>query len=309
MSATHVVTAVAVLLAAVPVQRAAAQRVPGTDVYLAGLEVTDRSPTGIAVLSPENITRRAGYDNQPAFMADEGAVFFTSIRQDGQADIYRYDIASKRITRVTSTPESEYSPTFMPGGRRISVVRVEPDSTQRLWSFALNGNDPELVLRTIKPVGYHAWLDATHLALYILGTPSTLQVVDTKTEHADTVARGIDRSLSPIAMDTVSFVQRHRDSTLTLARLSINGTTGAAHVAPIAPLPAGALYVVWTSTGVAITAAGSKLYTLHRGETAWREAADLASDGLAHISRLAISPNGHWLALVADDATPPGSAP
>src|SRR6185437_12518155 len=215
----------------------------------------------------------------------------------------------KRITRVTSTPESEYSPTFMPGGRRISVVRVEPDSTQRLWSFALNGNDPELVLRTIKPVGYHAWLDATHLALYILGTPSTLQVVDTKTEHADTVARGIDRSLSPIAMDTVSFVQRHPDSTLTLARLSINGTTGAAHVAPIAPLPAGALYVVWTSTGVAITAAGSKLYTLHRGETAWREAADLASDGLAHISRLAISPNGHWLALVADDATPPGSAP
>ncbi|MGH7624209.1 MAG: TolB family protein [Gemmatimonadaceae bacterium] len=309
MSATHFAMVAAVLLAALPVQRASAQRVPGTDVYLARLEVTDRSPTGITVISPENITRRAGYDNQPAFMADERAVYFTSIRQDGQADIYRYDIASRRTTRLTSTPESEYSPTFMPGGRRISVVRVEADSTQRLWSFALNGGDPELVMRSVKPVGYHAWLDATHLALYILGTPSTLQVVDTKTEHADTVARGIDRSLSPMATDTVSFVQRHADSTLTLARLAINGTTGAAQVAPIAPLPAGALYVVWTSTGVAITAAGPKLYTLRPGGTAWHEAADLASHGLAHISRLAISPNGHWLALVADDATQPGSAP
>src|SRR6185437_3849623 len=119
----------------------------------------------------------------------------------------------------------------------------------------------------------------------------------------------IDRSLSPISVDTVSFVQRHADSTLTLTRLSISDSTGVAQVASIATLPRGATYVVWTSTGVAITAAGSKLYTLRRGEAAWRQAADLASDGLSHISRLAISPNGHWLALVADDATPPGSAP
>ena len=295
-------TAIALLLSGLLFQRAAAQRVPGTDVYLAGLEVTDRSPTGIALLSPENITRRAGYDNQPAFMADERAVFFTSIRQDGQADIYRYDIATRRITRITKTRESEYSPTRMPGGRRMSVVRVEADSTQRLWSFALDGSKPALVLRSVKPVGYHVWLDATHVAVYVLGAPTTLQVVDTKTERADTVARDIDRSLSPMSVDTVSFVQRQPDGSLTLERLSINGVTAAPQVTLIAPLPNGATYVVWTSTGVAITGSGSKLYTLRRGETAWRQAADLAPDGLAHISRLAISPNGHWLALVADDA-------
>jgi len=302
LRAKIIATAAAVLLSGLLFQGAAAQRVPGTDVYLAGLDVTDRSPTGIAVASARNITHRAGYDNQPAFIADERAVFFTSIRQDGQADIYRYDIASGRTTRITSTRESEYSPTPMPGGQRMSVVRVEADSTQRLWSFALDGSKPALVLRSIKPVGYHVWLDATHVAVYVLGAPATLQVVDTKTERADTVARDIDRSLSPISVDTVSFVQRHADSTLTLTRLSISDSTGVAQVASIATLPRGATYVVWTSTGVAITAAGSKLYTLRRGEAAWRQAADLASDGLAHISRLAISPNGHWLALVADDA-------
>lgn len=281
--------------------RAAAQRVPGTDVYLARLDTARRAPARIVITSLTNITHRAGYDNQPAFLADERALLFTSIRRDGQADIYRYDISTARNTRLTSTTESEYSATLMPGGRRFSVVRVEADSTQRLWSFALDGTDPRLVLRTIKPVGYHAWLDAMHLALYVLGAPSTLQVVDTRTEHTDTVAYDIDRSLSPIAMDTISFVQRRPDSTFALERLALNGVTGAARVTPIATLPAGALYVVWTSAGGAITAAGSKLYTLLPGETAWREAADLTEVGLTHISRLAISPGGHWLALVADD--------
>ena len=32
------------------------------------------------------------------------------------------------------------------GGTRFSVIRVERDSTQRLWSFALDGSDPQLML-------------------------------------------------------------------------------------------------------------------------------------------------------------------
>ena len=37
----------------------------------------------------------------------------------------------RRISRVTQTPESEYSPTVMADGAHISVVRVEADGTQR----------------------------------------------------------------------------------------------------------------------------------------------------------------------------------
>jgi dipeptidyl aminopeptidase/acylaminoacyl peptidase len=278
-----------------------AAQAPGSDVYLAGLTVSDRSPSGIAVASPLNITHRAGYDNQPAFMADERAVFYTSIREDGQADIYRYDIAGKQTTRLTGGPESEYSPTMMPGGRRFSVIRVERDSAQRLWSFALDGSDPQIVLRTVKPVGYHAWLDADHVATYVLGRPATLQVVDLRTERADTVARDVDRSLSPIRAENISFVQRAPGGGLGVDRLWLDGAH-APHTEPIAQLPPGAAFVVWTANGIAITASGTKLYTLRPKETSWSVAADLAADGIANITRLAISPDGHWLAVVADDA-------
>jgi len=58
------------------------------------------------------------------------------------------------------------------------VIRVERDSTQRLWSFDLTGGDPRLVLERIKPVGYHAWVDPTTLALFVLGSPNSLQIAD-----------------------------------------------------------------------------------------------------------------------------------
>src|SRR5262245_65048568 len=133
-----------------------------TDIFLAPLSMQGGRPVvGPAV----NITNVPSYDNQPSFTPDSRAFLFTSNRQGGQTDIYRYDLASKTTTRITSTPESEYSPTVMPGGNRFSVIRVEKDSTQRLWSFTLSGTDPQVILPALKPVGYHAWLDADHLAL------------------------------------------------------------------------------------------------------------------------------------------------
>ena len=299
MTQPHVLLT-AVMLAA---SRAIAQAPPPTDVYLAAITLSDRAPSGIAIAAPVNITHRTGYDNQPAFTPDERAVFYTSTREDGQADIYRYDIGARQTTRVTSTPESEYSPTFIPGTNRFSVVRVERDSTQRLWSFAIDGSDPRLVLRTIKPVGYHAWLDSTHLALFVLGRPATLQLAEIGTETVDTVARDIGRSLAVAGIRKVSFVTPSADHRLALNTLDFDPATKRASTQlELSVLPPGAEYVVWTPRGDALTAAGSKLFVLRGGPNRqWAEIANLAPEGIAHISRLAISPNGHWLAMVADD--------
>src|SRR6266700_2273552 len=171
------------------------QAPPATNIFVADLNTRDGKMT---VGKPANITDRDGYNNQPCFMSDGKSVLYTSIREDKQADIYKYDLAKGTDTHVTDTKESEYSPTLVLDGKSISVIRVEADQTQRLWSFPLSGGQPSLVIEKIKPVGYHTWIDANNLALFVLGNPSTLQLYDMKTQQAETVASDIGRSLFKI---------------------------------------------------------------------------------------------------------------
>ena len=83
--------------------------------------------------------------------------------------------------RVTLTsPESEYSATPMPGRNAISVIRVGT----RLNAAALERAPRRIarrasVLERIKPVGYHTWANDTLLALFVLGSPNTLQLAST----------------------------------------------------------------------------------------------------------------------------------
>src|SRR5258708_16942898 len=54
-----------------------------------------RQPGRVSVGVPVNVTARPGYDNQPFFLPNGRAFLYTSIREDSQADIYRYDIDTK----------------------------------------------------------------------------------------------------------------------------------------------------------------------------------------------------------------------
>lgn len=294
-----IVAAVSLVVAA----GANAQAAPPSDIYLAPL-VLEHGQLAIGI--PVDITRRPGYDNQPSFTPDSRSILFTSIHNDGQADIYRYDLPTKRITRVTSTPESEYSPTVMPGGQRFSVIRVEKDSTQRLWSFRLDGSDPRLVLSDIKPVGYHAWVDENVLAVFTLGDrtrPNALLRADVRTGYADTLARDIGRSLVPLkGGGGFSFVQHRPDSTWELTTVTLDRPGSEPVMKEIDTLPRGADYVAWITPTMPLAGAGSTLFAWNSAKGTWGEVADLGSAGVRHISRLSVSPDGKWLAMVADDA-------
>ena len=180
---------------------ARAQDPPATDIFLLH-ETTDGE------LEIRNITRRDGYDNQPYFSPDGSSIFYTSMR-DGQTDAYRYDLRSTSTERITRTPESEYSPTVMPGARGLSVVRVEADSVQRLWAFDLDGSGPRLLFPEIRPVGYHAWVDEETVALFVLGDPPTLRLGDLPSGEAETVTDRIGRSLHRVpGRRALSFVHK-----------------------------------------------------------------------------------------------------
>ena len=303
--------AVAVLLSAAT-SAATGQGQQATDIHLVPLtNANGRVSVGPAL----NITARPGYDNQPSFTTDGRAILYTSTREDAQSDIYRYDIGTRRTTRVTATRESEYSALVTPPGGRISVIRVEADSTQRLWSFDLAGGDPRLVLEAIKPVGYHAWANDSTLALFVLGSPATLQVANTRTGTARTVVGGIGRSINRIPdSEGISFVHKVGTGDWWIRRLDPRSDST---VALVRTLP-GSEDHAWMPDGSILMARADSLFrwrpapgagrsnatTSPAGRDAWELVTVFTEPGLARISRLAVSPRGDYVALVSVEAPP-----
>jgi WD40 repeat protein len=269
---------------------------PGTDIWVADLAIRDGR---VSVGKPVNVTARPGYDNQPAFLPDGSGVLYTRIGADGQADIWRYDFTTHTARAVTTTQESEYSPTVMPKSGGISVVRVELDSTQRLWRLDPDGGHAALVFANIKPVGYHAWAGDSVLALYVLGDPNALVLARLGSEKFDTVARNVGRALQPIpGRHAVSFVQIVDSTESWLTEL--NADSGTVH--RLVRLPRGAEFHVWLAGGLVLASDSAVLYQWDsRGPASWQRVADLSALGLKGVTRLAVSPAGDRLALVARD--------
>ncbi len=276
-----------------------AQAPPGTDIYLVSLEETDAG--GVMTGRPRNITSRPGYDNQPSFRQDGKAILYTCALGDGQTDIYAFDLFTNKSEPLTRTLESEYSPTPTPDGQHFSVIRVELDTSlvQRLWQFPFSGEEPSLLIKNINPVGYHAWADAKRLILFVLGQPPTLQIAQVKkgSAKAKTIVSNGGRSLHKIpGREAFSFVHKVSDDEWWIKSVEAKSLK----IEPLVKtLPKSEDYA-WTPNGKIIMGQGSKLYYCDPNESdGFTEIADFERGGLKNISRLAVSPNGDLIAIVA----------
>lgn len=278
----------------------AGAQAPDPDIFLVSL---GRQGDKVTVTGARNLTNRPGYDNQPNWSRDGTTLFYTSTREDAQADIYRLDRGGTgQPVRVTVTaPESEYSATPVPGKNAISVIRVEQDSTQRLWRVPLDGTSSTVILERIKPVGYHTWANDTLLALFVLGSPNTLQLASTTTGRGDTITTGIGRSLHTTRDGQVSFVHKvsAEEWWLTLLDPKTRQTKR------LVRMPRRVEDYAWTPEGVALIGEGSvlKAFDPRRGGD-WETVADLASLGMGGITRLSVSPRGDAVAVVAIPSAP-----
>lgn len=279
-------TAAAIAAATAIFAQQPAQGPPRTEVYLASLSTS--GPLNVA--GPVNISQSPGYDNQPSFTPDGRAVLFTSDRAGGQTDIFRYDVAKKTTTQLTHDAENEYSPLVMPGGRTFSVVH---GSEQSLWSYDLDGTHGHLLYQHKGKIGYHVWIDATHLGIFVLGDqgqPSTLQIADIKANDAAVVSSSIGRALLMHPKTaTMTFVDKTQQDHWLVKEL--NPTTRA--ITTLVETPAGSEDLAWDpKTGMLLTASGTTVLgwsPSHRAE-GWQKLGDLAADGVTKITRLAVNP-------------------
>jgi WD40 repeat protein len=273
-------------------------QMPGpTDIFLVRFADLDSATVPII-----QVTQRPGYDNQPCFTLDNRALLYASIRQDAQADIFRMDLATRKEEQLTRTPESEFSPTPLPDGSGFSVVRVESDSTQRLWKFPYGKGKPSVILEKLRGVGYHAWMDANRLALFMLGDPNFLILANATSGDTTTVAYDIGRSLSVVpGHKTVSFLQNASKHERWITEVDPDSKAQQ----PIAPAPDGSEDFAWTPDGRLLMAQGLILAEWNPGQKQWETLAVFGGRLPGRISRLAVSPDGKWLAMVADEKTTP----
>ncbi|HTK82769.1 MAG TPA: hypothetical protein VL633_10790 [Bacteroidota bacterium] len=267
-------------------------QMPETDIFVGHVSLTDN---GFIIDSLVNMTHRDGYDNQPYFLPDGESFLFTEYLTN-QSDIYRCYIRTDSIVRVTDTPESEYSPTIMPDGRSFSVVRVEKDSTQRLWKFPLQGGAPELLLENVKPVGYQAWIDSETVALFVLGDTNTLHIANVRTKGDQRLPGEIGRSIHKVVKGRlVSFVAKALPNQWWISTIE-PGADAANRI--VRTLPGRDLFA-WTPGGEVVMGDSSKLYSWRPGsDVGWKLNSDLSKWGIAEVSRIAFSPKGDRIAVV-----------
>ena len=289
----------ALLLIGLMLQAQAPAAPPGTDIYLVRLS------SGLASMKaakPTPVSTAPGYDNQPFFSADGNRLLFAANRDGKQTDVFMFTRDNGRVTQLTSTPENENSPTFLPSGKGnadgFSVVRSELDKTQRLWRFNAAGREPYLLLTDIKPVGYHAWVDTDRVALFVLGEPNSLQLASVNSGKGEVVANGIGRSLHRIpGSRMVSFVHREPSGEFWIKQIDVDSKK----IDPLTKVVEGATDrdMAWTPDGRTILmSSGTKIFSWTRGASSWTEVFDAAPHNLGAVSRIAVSPKGDAIAIV-----------
>ena len=274
-------------------------QVPDSDIWLFDLA---HNKDQFTFTNPKNITNRQGYDNQPSFTSDGNSILYTSIREDDQADVYKFDIGAGTTTRFTSSATSEYSPTVMPGGKYVSVVMVEQDSSQRLWKFPLKGGKPKLVLPKIDSIGYHCWYDKKKVALFMLTRPFTLQMASTGSDKLKLLGTDIGRSIHKIQYDKKTLILYVYSAPHETSRYIVAcDETGKHDYIPAIKTPEGSEDLAVMKGEILVMAQGSKLmkYDLKKDKI-WTEIADLSAYGIMNITRLAINPDGHRIAVVSN---------
>jgi hypothetical protein len=266
---------------------------PDTDIFLVSAR---EGAAGPVLGAPVNITRRAGYDNQPQFLPD-GSGFLYTVYQDEQADTYRYVIAEERSLRVTASTSSEYSPTPMPDGTSFSTVRLEsdPGGFARLWQFPMSGRSPRLILRDVTGLGYHTWIDQNTVALAI-GEPARLELIDVARGERRVVATGIGRCLQvdPVTGE-LAYLDKSEPSAWRIRYLDL--ATGEV-TRSVAAREESEDFAI-ARDGAVIMGEGQRLYRLSRPDAGWDLLADWSGQLPGPITRISISPDGGYLAIVA----------
>ena len=272
------------------------------NLWLVDLRWTNR---GVTVGTPVKLTHDDGTNSQPSFTPDGRAIVFSAQRDTGRnarSDIYRIDLASRRETQITHTPENENSPTVNARGEYVAV-RWQPATLFKEfgpWVYSPDGTPLHGVLPAPDTTGYYTPLANGDYALTRPKSKTfTLGIFDATSGAIVDVDSGLpalpaqripgERALSYVRIDSAN---AHH----TIRRLDL----ATKRVTSLGPTLVGRTAHTWVpGHQTTLMAKGATLYARHATDTTWRTLATFDNPELQNASAYVVSPTGDKLILTS----------
>lgn len=269
-----------------------------TEIWLIDLNQSDGK---ISAKNEIRVTNNDYYDNQPCFSKDGSMIWYASMPDTTQSDLYSYNLKLKETKQVTNTPESEYQPFPIPFYRdKLSIVRVDADGAQRFYQIEMDGSEPATLLPNEDSIAYYCWMNDTTLGMYILnGVGGALHQYDLIPQQSILIMPngGFGRCLAKIpGSDNLSYIMFNSDKKVYLMKFDFVAQTRTI----IAEMPEGVEDYAWTPDEKILIGNKGKLYYFDtKSESAeWIEIADFTKT-IGNFYRMSISPKGDKIAVVS----------
>jgi hypothetical protein len=163
--------------------------------------------------SPKFLTHfnKNGYNNQPAFI-DKNKILITSNYQSaGLTDIYELNLSSNKLSRITATDESEYSPFPRKSKGTFTVIRQEisqnPSVPQVLWEYPMDrSSNGQRLISKYQNIGYQCWISKDKIAIFLVGEPHKLIIVNVSTGEETFISYNVGRCLKKDANGNLYYI-------------------------------------------------------------------------------------------------------
>lgn len=276
---------------------------PQTDIFVASMDFGDE---GLVLRDLLNVTNAPGYDNQPSFIPGTHEFYFVSENATGKTDIWVFDLVSKQQRLFHDSPTiSEYSPKTAPADFGVSYIQENEAGDVTRVHFAPETGGPGEAAIDFAPLGYYAWLaGGEKLGVFLRSEPPALHLVDVESDQSEAIADNIGRSFHAtpdgqgLFFTAIDPDEIHQVMFFDLRTRAVSNVVGL-------PVDVQDFVVVFSDTGELaglMAGNGSTLMfnALENTAPQWQVVGDYAVDGLHNITRIAISDDHAYIALVGE---------
>lgn len=269
-----------------------------SDLYLFSLERTDKDEFHVHTAKFLSSFNKKGYTNQPSFTPSGDLLVSVRKSNESQNDIWLLNLTTKKNKRLTQTNAKEYSPRIHPDEEHLTVLRQisENPLDQQVCNINLRSGDMDCVPGGTD-IGYYTWLSPNELGLFRIDeSGNRLNYYNIDDNKNRRITTSIGRTLFSNKSGWLIYVHKFTNDYWYIKKYNpatsvieiVTQTMGKNEDFAIGP------------DGTYFMGNDHLLYAFHPDkDKGWKQVADLSLYGIRHITRLAISPDGKKLVLVA----------